>query len=291
MIAAQRESFLRVLRDVYGSAMSEAEFDWWFDRNPAGPRLVTESQENGTTLGVSAMSFFRMRLGGEMREVAYAVHAATVPAARGKGVWSALELHNEAEAARAGAPCVLGFTNQIAGPILVEKLGWRDLCRLRIWARPKRLRRTGGGGLISGAEPNFTDRHSGWDGTRGIRFVKDESYLRWRYVESPRAYRLIDGPSGFAVVGHTVHKGFSAGLVCELAGAGRATLLRRCVRAVDADVVIAFVNRGEERHYLAAGFVPTPESIRFIGKPLAEGVELPARRDAWRFTLGDLDFF
>jgi hypothetical protein len=68
-------------------------------------------------------------------------------------------------------------------------------------------------------------------------------------------------------------------------------LLRRCVRAVDADVVIAFVNRGEERMYLAAGFAPTPESIRFIGKPLADGVELPARRDAWRFTLGDLDFF
>jgi hypothetical protein len=43
--------------------------------------------------------------------------------------------------------------------------------------------------------------------------------------------------------------------------------------------------------YLAAGFVPTPESIRFIGKPLGGGVELPARRDAWRFTLGDLDFF
>ncbi len=57
------------------------------------------------------------------------------------------------------------------------------------------------------------------------------------------------------------------------------------------DVVIAFVNRGEERTYLATGFVPTPESIRFIGKPLADEVELPARRDAWRFTLGDLDFF
>lgn len=291
MIAAQREPFLRVLREVYGGAMSEDEFDWWFDRNPAGPRLVTASEENGTTLGVSAMSFFRMRLGGELLDVAFAVHAATVPAARGKGVWSALELHNEEEAKRAGAPCVLGFTNPLAGPILVGKLGWRDLCRLRLWARPKRLRRTGRGGLAAGDEPRFTERHAGWDGTRGNRFVKDEAYLRWRYTDSPRTYRLIEGAGGFAVVGHAVHKGFSAGLVCELAGSGRVRLLRRCVRAVDADVVIAFVNRGEERHYIAAGFVPTPESIRFIGKPLVDGVELPARRDAWRFTLGDLDFF
>ena len=291
MIAAQREPFLRVLREVYGSAMSEAEFDWWFDRNPVGPRLVTESEEEGATLGVSAMSFFRMRLGGELHDVAFAVHAATLPGARGKGVWSALELHNEDQARRAGAPCVLGFTNPAAGPILVGKLGWRDLCRLRIWARPKRLRRTGRGGLRSGADARFGEGHAAMDGTLGNRIVKDEAYLRWRYEESPRAYRLIDGPRGFAVVGHTVHKGFAAGLVCELAGGGRTRLLRRLVRAIDADLVIAFVNRGEERHYAAAGFLPTPESIRFIGKPLRDGFDLPARRDAWRFTLGDLDFF
>jgi GNAT superfamily N-acetyltransferase len=291
VIAAQRQPFLRVLREVYGSAMSEAEFDWWFDRNPVGPRLVTESEEGGATLGVSAMSFFRMRLGGELHDVAFAVHAATLPGARGKGVWSALELHNEDEARRAGAPCVLGFTNPAAGPILVGKLGWRDLCRLRIWARPKRLRRTGRGGLRSGADPRFGERHAALDGTLRNRIVKDESYLGWRYEESPRAYRLIDGPRGFAVVGHTVHKGFAAGLVCELAGSGRTRLLRRLVREVDADLVIAFVNRGEERHYAAAGFLPTPESIRFIGKSLRDGFDLPARRDAWRFTLGDLDFF
>jgi GNAT superfamily N-acetyltransferase len=291
VIAADREPFLAVMRDVYGAAMSAAEFDWWFDRNPVGPRLVTASAEDGEVLGVSAMSFFRMHLCGAEREVAFAVHAATTPAARGRGVWSALELHNEEQAARAGAPCVLGFTNPLAGPILVGKLGWRDLCHLRVWARPKRLRRTGHGGLRGGAEPRFGARHAGFDRTEANRFVKDAGYLNWRYADSPRSYRLVDGERGFAVLGHALHKGYSAGLVCELAGHGRAALLRRCVRAVGADVVIAFVNRGEERSYLAAGFVPTRESIRFIGKPLAGGVELPARREAWHFTLGDLDFF
>jgi GNAT superfamily N-acetyltransferase len=291
VIAAQREPFLAVMREVYGSAMSDDEFDWWFDRNPVGPRMVTASEDDGEVLGVSAMSFFRLRLDGVERDVAFAVHAATTPAARGRGVWSALELHNEEVAARAGAACVLGFTNPMAGPILVGKLGWQDLCRLRIWARPKRLRRTGRGRLHDGSEPLFDERHASLDGTRGNRFVKDAAYLNWRYADSPREYRLLDGGRGYAVVGHALHKGYSAGLVCELAGRETAALLRRCVRAVDADVVIAFVNRGEERTYLAAGFVPTPESIRFIGKPLANGVQLPARRDAWRFTLGDLDFF
>jgi hypothetical protein len=61
---------------------------------------------------------------------------------------------------------------------------------------------------------------------------------------------------------------------------------------VDADLAVAMVNPGEERTYLAAGFVPTPRTIRFIGKRLTDdAAELPKRRDAWHFTLGDLDFF
>ena len=76
---------------------------------------------------------------------AFAVHAVTTPAARGRGVFSTLELHNEQEAAAAGATWALGFTNPMAGPILVGKLGWEDVTSLRIWVRPKRLRRRGRG--------------------------------------------------------------------------------------------------------------------------------------------------
>jgi hypothetical protein len=52
------------------------------------------------------------------------------------------------------------------------------------------------------------------------------------------------------------------------------------------------VSPGEERSYLAAGFVPTPRKIRFIGKRLtADAPALPHERGAWRLTLGDMDFF
>ena len=40
--------------------------------------------------------------------------------------------------------------------------------------------------------------------------------------------------------------------------------------AVDADLAVAMVNPGEERAYLAAGFVPTPRTIHFIGKRLTD---------------------
>jgi hypothetical protein len=68
--------------------------------------------------------------------------------------------------------------------------------------------------------------------------------------------------------------------------------VREALRLVDADLAVAMVNPGEERHFLRLGFVPTPRSIRFIGKRIREDAPpLPQRRDAWWLTLGDLDFF
>jgi GNAT superfamily N-acetyltransferase len=113
---AGREEFLALMQESYGGAMSPAEFDWWFDRNPAGPRILSEARDDdGTALGVLAMSCARMSQG----LAAFAVHAVTTPASRGRGVFSTLELHNEQEAVAAGASLDLGFTNPLAGPILV----------------------------------------------------------------------------------------------------------------------------------------------------------------------------
>jgi hypothetical protein len=90
-------------------------------------------------------------------------------------------------------------------------------------------------------------------------------------------------------VTHARWHGFSSAVICET-GTGRE--LRHAVRGVDAAVGVALVNPGEERTYLAAGFVPSPRTIRFIGKRLTEDAPpLPHDRRAWSFSLGDLDFF
>jgi GNAT superfamily N-acetyltransferase len=272
--------------ETYGESMSAAEFDWWFDRNPAGPRILNEARDDdGTPLGALAMSSFRMSQG----LAAFAVHAVTTPRARGRGVFSTLELHNEKVAAEAGAAWALGFTNPMAGPILVGRVGWEDVTSLRIWVRPKRVRRRGRGALREAATvERFSSRHAVRYDAHHI--VRDPAYLTWRYADSPRPYVRLEEEEGWAVVTHAVWHGFSSAVICEAVGG--ASLLRRCVRAVDADLAVAMVNPGEERTYLAAGFVPTPRTIRFIGKRLTDdAAELPKRRDAWHFTLGDLDFF
>jgi hypothetical protein len=270
---AGRDDFLALMHETYGSAMTPAEFDWWFDRNPAGPRILNAARD-GDVLGVLSMHFARMDTGLS----AFAVHAVTTPAARGRGVFSTLELGNEEEAAAAGAQWALGFTNPMAGPILVGKLGWEDVTSLRVWVRPKRWPKREGHVKKPGVEP-FTATRT----YPGHHILRDPAYLNWRYTDSPRDYARVDE----VVVTHALWHGFSSAVVCEH---GRG--LNRAIRLVDADLAVAMVNPGEERRFLAAGFVPTPRTIRFIGKRLtADAPELPKRRDAWYLTLGDLDFF
>jgi GNAT superfamily N-acetyltransferase len=270
--AAGRDEFLALMDETYGSSMAEAEFDWWFDRNPAGPRILNAArEEDGTPLGVLAMSFARFDIG----LAAFAVHAVTTPAARGRGVFSKLELHNEEQAAAAGAAWALGFTNPMAGPILVGKLGWEDVTSLRIWVRPKGIRRTG---RVRGTEIDLRARE-----LPAHHIVRDETYFRWRYADSPRAY----AQRGDAVVTHATWHGLSSAIVCEH---GRG--LERALRCVDAQIAVAMVNPGEEARFLAHGFVPTPRTIRFIGKRLTpDAPPLPKERRAWHLSLGDVDFF
>jgi hypothetical protein len=269
---AGREEFLALMRENYGSAMSEAEFDWWFDRNPAGPRILNAARDDdGSALGVLAMSFARFDNG----LAAFAVHAVTTAAARGRGVFSTLELRNEEEAAAAGAKWALGFTNPMAGPILVGKLGWEDVASLRIWARPKGLRRNGR------VRTNAIDLRA--RELPGHHLVRDETYLRWRYADSPRRYAQHGG----AVVTHATWHRLSSAIVCEH---GRG--LERALHDVDAQIAVATVNPGEEARFLAHGFVPTPRTIRFIGKRLTDDAPpLPHDRRAWHLELGDVDFF
>src|SRR5258705_2623214 len=104
--AAQRDEFLALMEETYGEAMTPAEFDWWFDRNPAGPRILNEARDDGgTPLGALAMSFARMSQG----LAAFAVHSVTTPPAPGRGVFSALQLPNKHETAEVGAARRLRF--------------------------------------------------------------------------------------------------------------------------------------------------------------------------------------
>lgn len=301
--STDRGDFLALMREVYGEAMSAAEFEWFFDRNPAGARILSVAEDGEGLAGALAMMPAQALVDGNEARVAFAVHAVTRAGVRERGIFSGLVLRNEQLAAAEGTALALGFPNPISGPILVEKLGWRDLDRMRLWARPlhplRALQRLGGGGLPAARGPmleRFTDaQERAWRAVQprwGNCLVRNPAYLNWRYLESPREYRAFVSEHGYAVVGHAVHKGVSAAVVCDLVGPPdeQRALLRRCLREArgGADAAIALPAPGQRAAYLSLGFVPTPESMRVIGKPLRSDAELPAE---WYFSLGDTDFF
>jgi hypothetical protein len=111
-----------------------------------------------------------------------------------------------------------------------------------------------------------------------------------RYLDSPRDYVAYRADSGYAVLGHKRHRGRDVALLADLVGPTR-PLLRACLAGVKEGTRLVFgvPARGQEAAYLACGFLPTPRSLHFMGKALAGTLDTDPR--AWRFTLGDTDFF
>jgi len=179
---------------------------------------------------------------------------------------------------------VLAFASAPTSPLFLGPLGWTEITRFRIWARPLPL-----GGRRRERVDAFEhdgDAAHGWPN----HVVRDAAYLNWRYLESPRDYTAYTAGGGYAVVGHKRHRGRDVALVADLAGPVR-PLLRACIAGVEPGtrLVFAVPARGQEAAYLSCGFVPTPRTLHFMGKALAGRLDTDPR--AWRFTLGDTDFF
>lgn len=327
----RRPALVSLLRRVGTTQLTDEEFAWWFDRNPAGEGIVSLAVDDGEVVGVAAMSFFRVVLDGAETRLAIPVNVATDARYRGQGVFSTLEHENEAAAAAAGCPLTVTFPNANSYPIFVKRLGWIDLPRLRLWARPLRasgvvryaLGRPGErGGMrppsrtartIRGLEVRSVERFGPEMDELGRRaaagygshFVRDAEYFNWRYLDSPRDYRCFAGYRngrlfGVVVVGHTFKHGVSAGFLADLVVAPEGStevraLLRRAVDEVqggaDALVLLPPPAPAQRRALLQAGFAPTNKKLRFIGKTLHDEARIDEGAGAWHFALGDFDFF
>jgi GNAT superfamily N-acetyltransferase len=278
--AAHRADYLELLREAWGPrALSGEEFDWWFGRNPTGS-LMSVAKQDGRVVGVAAHSLFRMAIDGEEQLAAFSVHATTHASARGQGIFGALEERHEHEATERGAACVLAFSSARSDSTF-RRLGWTTISRLRMWARP--LWRGGNEGRCEFRHDG--DAAAAWPN----HVVRDASYLDWRYCDSPRRYEVVSRDEGYAVVGRAEKRGVPVAVVADLVGSSR-KLLPAALRTAAGCRVAITLAAPEQRAALASlGFVPTPSSLHFMGKALAQPLNTdPA---AWRFTLGDTDFF
>jgi GNAT superfamily N-acetyltransferase len=283
----QREEYLRLLREAWGDlALTGEEFDWWFRDNRAGS-LMSVARMQGRVVGVASHSLFRMVLGGETQLASFSVHATTDASARGQGIFEALERKHEEEAQERGVAVVLGFASKPTAPIFLGPLGWTEIGRLRVWARPfPRVRFSREPVAHVQRFRHAGDAGKGWPN----HIVRDAEYLNWRYFESPRDYESFGVAGGYAVLGHKEHRGTALAYVADLAGHPR-LLLRACLDAVDpgARALLGIPAPEHRGTYLSLGFFPTRTRLHVMGKALAG--ELDPKLASWRFTLGDTDFF
>ena len=130
-----RADYLRLLDEAWGTrALSPAEFDWWFDGNPAGS-LMSVAVAEERVVGVAAHSLYRMVLDGEERLATFSVHATTDPAFRGRGIFVELERTSTSGRPRSGASRSCSRSPRApTAPLFLGPLGWTEIARLRVWA-------------------------------------------------------------------------------------------------------------------------------------------------------------
>ena len=248
---SRRADVADLIARVWGERPDEAELEWFYERNPVRPASVLLAEEDDRVVGSVAISFQPL----QTDVVGFAVHLATDPAYRGRGIFSELQTANEDRARAAGVSLLLTVPTPESARILTGKLGWTALPPLRVWARPWLPMRV--------------------DARRVERF--DDPWLDWRFAEAPREYTLLEG-DGHAVVGKRKRFGFVAALDGHL--------LADACAAARGVAVLAVPPPAQHGRYLRAGFVPTPKTFTLLGKSL-DGSPLPERP---HLELGDLDF-
>jgi predicted N-acetyltransferase YhbS len=268
---ARRQDVADLLARVWGSSPSVDELAWLYEQNPVKPASVLLGEEEGRVVGVVAMSFVRMAVGGAALEVGMPIHLATDPGRRSRGVFSELQRANEERARTLGIKLLLIVPNAASERVLAGRLGWERLAPLRIWARARLLP-----GRPRAARIERFDNGSGQAG-KADRVLRDADWLNWRFLDSPTPYTALGG-KGYAVAGR---KG-KVGVVAVAEG----NLVRDAAIAAGGPFVVAAPPPAERGRYLSAGFLPTHRKLTVLGKAL-DATSLPPRP---HFELGDLDF-
>jgi GNAT superfamily N-acetyltransferase len=275
-----RDGVFDLLERVWGERPDRRELEWWFDQAPAGPGLLTTEEDGERVVGLASMSFLRVRTRGGESMAAMPLQVGTDPAYRGRGIFARLERQNEETAASRGHTIGLTFPNDASRPIFLERLGWHELWRGRVWVRPPLPPAGTAVGLDSiPAEVDGLDRSA-------CGQIADADYLDWRYLRSPREYRVVGAFEGTRLRGLLAvrpRRGRVA-VVCHALGeVGGLLRAIGCARPT-----IALVPRARRRAFLRAGYLPTPKSILVLGKQLRPEGSLAGE---WQFQLGDFDIF
>lgn len=271
---SRRVAIAGLMERVWGKRPAEGELAWFYEQNPVRRASVLLAEVEGRTVATAAIAFTQMSVSGEALEVGMPLRVATDPAYRGQGIFGRLEQENEERARSLGIRLLLTVPNAASAPVFLERLGWRRLMPLRVWAR-LRLRQ----GPLRGARTVRRFDEDADTSEVGDRVLRDRFWLNWRFADAPTGYRLLEGNGGYAVTGRRGRVGVIACVEGDL--------LEQATAVAERPVIVASPPPWKLRSYLAAGYLPTFRRLTVLGKALDPAQEVPSRP---HFELGDLDF-
>lgn len=291
-----------------------AFFVWKHLENAFGPSPAWVAVDQAKVVGFRAFLRWELESDGEVLRVVRAVDTATDPDHQRQGIFSRLTRQALTELADEGVAFVFNTPNEKSRPGYL-KMGWSDVGRLPLVARPRSLRALARvvqarqvaerwslptpAGVAAGEALADTDRVTAILGSQprraGMHTNRHASFLGWRYGFEPLRYRAMpagrDLDDGFAVFRLRRRGTATEAAVADVLVPGAdprlaAQALRKVASAEGVDYAIALNPPGSHR----AGFLPAlGQGPRLVWRGLNRTEKPPPR--SWDLALADVELF
>lgn len=297
---------LEVLRRALGETpllkRTPELFSWKHFDNPYGRSIILLAESNGRIAGVRA--FMRWELAtptGHVVRCVRAVDTATDPDFQRRGVFRLLTTEAVEVARSEGVELILNTPNPRSGAGYLT-MGWQEVGPIGVLARPRLRylgRRASGEevprpedilpGALPVSVPTFAPRPP-----RGLRTVRTEAYLRWRFTQHPTArYVQMEREGGIAILRPNLRAGRTEVVVSDLFGPNPSAAVSAAARLARASYLVSWASRGspERSALIRGGLLPVPrlQVLTLMARPLVDlGLDV-ANPDAWDFCLSDLE--
>ena len=309
---------LALLRQCLGwgdDARYEDLFAWKHRDNPFGASPAWVALDRERIVGLRILMRWDFERAGRVVRAVRAVDTATHPDARGQGVFTRLTRHALDDPRLESTGFVFNTPNDQSRPGYL-KMGWKVVGRLPIAARPT----SPVGGTVRMLRARTTAERWSAQSAAGVPAadVLDEQqalqrllaarpdsgrlrtrmtpeYLKWRFASPILEYRAMVAPAGIegGLALFRVRRRGPAreATLCDVIAPGddhraRRDLVRRVVRAVDADYVVAMA----PGLVAPGGLLSLPRQGPILTWRGLAQPRRPSRRD-WDVRLGDIELF
>jgi hypothetical protein len=289
-------------------------FRWKHLESPFGESPAWVALDGETIVGLRILMRWEFEIDGRVQRAVRAVDTATHREYRGRRVFTELTLRAVEELGAEPVDFIFNTPNQQSLPGYL-KMGWRVVGRLPVVVRPRSARALGR--MMRARAPAERWSASSTAGSPAEAFLSERDriakllasrpspprmrtrvtpeYLRWRYASPVLPYRAVAHPdgldAGLAIFRVRQRGGAREAALCEVLLAehdrrNHGDLVRRLVRAVDADYVIGI----DARPLSPGGLVRLPRQGPVLTWRGLKNTIRPAR-DSWGVGLGDVELF